>query len=256
MKDSFRDRGIVIIGGAGGIGLATARLLRRRGARLALWDCNADGLRKAAAELGTVWSVVDVTEPGQVHEAAQQAARQLGSIDSVLHAAGIMRTGLFEQLDLETHHRILDVNLYGGMVVADAVLPYLRASHGYLLFMCSVASVVGPPEYTSYAASKAGLLNFVATLGAELEGTGVAVGCVCPNTVDTPMISGENRNARFIKRFGIIHTADDVAQVIASSIAARRYLAFPSWQPRLLFWLSRMIRPALARRITHFLWKA
>jgi NAD(P)-dependent dehydrogenase (short-subunit alcohol dehydrogenase family) len=254
-KPAFEGRGFLITGGASGIGLASARLLKVRGARLVLWDQNAAALEQAASELNAHHATVDITRPEKVLPAMDDATRYLGALDGVLHSAGILRTGLFEEVDVETHRRTLEVNLFGTLLMAHAALPYLRASHGSLILMCSVAAFHGPPEYSSYGASKAGVLTFAQALRVELAGTGVHVGVVSPNSVNTPMLDAHNRQSRFNRRLGIPHTADDVAKVILAGIAQRRFMIWPSQQPRLIFWLSRVLNPPLSHAVMLRVWR-
>jgi 3-dehydrosphinganine reductase len=247
--DPFAGRGFLITGAASGIGLATERMLKSRGARLVLWDQNTAVLEKAASDLDAPHATIDVTQPEQVQSALVDAARDLGCIDGVIHCAGVLRTGLFETIDIGTHRRTVEVNLFGTLLVVHKTLPYLRTSRGSLILMCSVSAFYGPPEYASYGASKAGLLTFAQALRIELAATGIHIGLVSPHSVDTPMLDKQNRQARFVQRFGTPHSADDVAKAILRGIERRQFMIWPSQQPRLIFWLSRFLNPPLSHQV-------
>jgi short-subunit dehydrogenase len=255
MADKFSEKTFVITGAGSGIGLTTARLLYGKGARLVLWDLNVSALRQAADELKAERCAVDVSKPDQVQQAMSEAVSHLGKIDGVIHAAGILRTGLFEQIDLETHLRTININLIGTLIVARESLPHLKATRGSMILMGSVSAFYGAPEYASYGASKAGVLNLAQGLRVELAQTGIHIGVVCPHSVDTPMLDAENRKSRFVQRFGTVHTPDQVAQSIVSGIQRRHFMILPGLQPRLIFLAAKLLSPSLAHFVMSRMWR-
>jgi 3-dehydrosphinganine reductase len=255
MPDKFAEKTYIVTGAASGIGLSTARLLHAKGARLVLWDLNAAPLRQAADELKAERCAVDVAQPEQVRQAMAEAASHTGKIDGVIHAAGILRTGLFEQVDLETHLRTININLIGTLIVVREVLAHLKASRGSLILMGSIAAFYGPPEYASYGASKAGVLNLAQGLRVELTQTGMHIGVVCPHSVDTPMLDAENRKSRFVQRFDTVHTPDQIAQWIVRGIERRQFMILPGLQPRLIFLAAKLLSPSLAHFVMSRLWR-
>jgi short-subunit dehydrogenase len=251
--DFFTGRGYVVTGAASGIGLATARLLKDNGARLVLWDTNAEALAQVGITLDAHTVTVDVSHTGQVISAAAEASAILGKIDGVVHAAGILHTGSFSQVDLEKHLLTVRVNLNGTLIVAYSVLPYLKPLRGSLILMGSASAFYGVPEYASYGASKAGVLNFAQALRLELDGMGVHIGVVSPHNVDTPMLDQYNRRTKVVKRFGMVHSADSVAQAILRGIVRRQSMIWPGIQPRLLFWAMRFFSPPIVHMATRLI---
>lgn len=251
MRTTFTGQGYLITGGASGIGLATARLLRRRGAELILWDTQAEPLAQAAFELDAPCAVVDVTQPEQVRKALQQ----VGSLNGVLHSAGILCTGLFEEIALEEHCRMVDVNLKGTLIVAHHVLPFLKSTRGSLLLMGSGSAFYGPPEFASYGASKGGVLTLAQALRIEWEPYGIHVGVVSPLFVASPMLDEHNSRARLVQKHGKIHTPEQVAQAIVRGMERKRFLIFPSWRPKALYWISRLLFP-LTHTLMRMEWRA
>src|SRR5690349_17179945 len=130
MQHLLAKHSFIITGAASGIGLATARLLQEAGAQLALWDSNAESLDQVGKALGAQTTVVDVTCEDQVQDAVSRAAARFGAIHGVVHAAGILRTGRFEQIPMTTHRRMVEVNLIGTLLVTHATLPALIATRG------------------------------------------------------------------------------------------------------------------------------
>lgn len=127
--------------------------------------------------------------------------------------------------DIAKLDRLLDVNVTGMALTLAAFAPAMRAAgRGTLAGIASVASFRGMPGNGAYCASKAAARAWLESLRVELRGTGVAVVCVCPGYIDTPM----TRVNRFPMPF--IIGPDDAARRIARAIAAKRRLAVIPWQ--------------------------
>ncbi len=239
---AFTNRSFLITGAASGIGLAVARLLHLRGARLVLWDTNAAKLEEVGRELQAYVAPVDVTDSIRVLEAMQGAVEHLRTLDGVVHCAGILNAGLFDEVSLESHRQVVEVNLFGTIAVAYAALPHLKASCGSLVMLASSAASYGHPEYTAYGASKAGVLNFAQALRLEMEDSGVHVGVLCTLPVATPMLDGYNGQTRLIRSGSLlleIRTPEQVAETIMRGIERRRFMIWPGWKARAVFWLTR-----------------
>ncbi|MDE1943746.1 MAG: SDR family NAD(P)-dependent oxidoreductase [Betaproteobacteria bacterium] len=189
-----------IVGASSGIGAETARLLARRGARLALSGRRAETLDALASELATATGSevrslpCDITDAQAVAAGARTLCEAWGDIDLVLVAAGIydaLRPQEFHEGDLPAVRHTLDTNLLGAYHVLAAVLPGFRhRGRGHLAFVSSVAGYNGLPQALAYAPSKAALNNLCEGLYLELQPLGIAVTRICPGFVDTPLIAG------------------------------------------------------------------
>jgi NAD(P)-dependent dehydrogenase (short-subunit alcohol dehydrogenase family) len=171
----------VVTGGGSGIGLATARLLAGRGAKVAVLDL------KPGDEFTGLYA--DVTDDASVREAIDTAAERLGGIDILVNNAGIGALGTVADNSDDEWHRVFDVNVVGMVRAARAALPYLRASeHAAIVNTCSVAAIAGLPQRALYSATKGAVLSLTLAMAADHIHEGIRVNCVLPGTADTPWI--------------------------------------------------------------------
>jgi 2-keto-3-deoxy-L-fuconate dehydrogenase len=180
----FDGLAAVVTGGGSGIGLATARFLAARGARVACFDLKVDGL-----DPGLVGVVGDVTDDAAVRAGIESAAERLGGIDIVVNNAGVGAAGTVADNSDADWHRVLDVNVVGMVRVSRAALPYLRASaHAAIVNTCSIAATAGLPDRALYSASKGAVLSLTLAMAADHLREGIRVNCVTPGTADTPWV--------------------------------------------------------------------
>ncbi|SHN04871.1 SDR family NAD(P)-dependent oxidoreductase [Actinacidiphila paucisporea] len=174
----------VVTGGASGIGLATARLLAGRGARVACLD-----LKPAEVPAPLAGVQADVRDDAGVRHAVAEAARVLGGIDILVNNAGIGAQGTVEDNDDSQWHDVFDVNVFGLVRVTRAALPHLRASrHAAIVNTCSIAATAGLPQRALYSATKGAVLALTRATAADLVADGIRVNCVNPGTADTPWV--------------------------------------------------------------------
>ena len=145
----------VVTGGSSGIGLATARLLRDRGARVAVLD-----LSSPPDEDALSFVVADVSDDASVRAAVASVAGDLGGIDIVVNNAGIGAQGTVEDNDDDEWRRVLEVNLLGMVRVSRAALPHLRRSaHAAVVNVCSVVATAGALDVSVVAGAVDGWLG-------------------------------------------------------------------------------------------------
>ena len=184
------DRAAIVTGASSGIGLAVARALIADGFGVALAARRAERLEELAQELGERALAVptDVSDRGQVQRLVERTAERFGRIDAAVTAAGVLREAPLEQIGEAEWEETMGANLKGTYLVAQAVLPHLRASRGYLITVSSVSGTFGQAGGTAYNASKWGVRGFTQSVLQEVRGDGVRATAICPGRVATPML--------------------------------------------------------------------
>lgn len=233
--NDFEGLRVLVTGGASGIGAATAALLSRRGARVAVADVAIDApeLRAGADARAELLRVpCDVTDRSSATEAVEEAVRTFGGLDVLIGNAGIGATGDVTANDDAEWARVLDVNVVGMARVAAAAIPHLRRSDSAAIVLtASVVATLGVPQRVAYGASKGAVLAMALAMAADHVHEGIRVNCVAPGTTDTPWVgrllaaTGDPDAAAAALRgrqpLGRLVTPEEVAAAIA-------YLASPA----------------------------
>jgi meso-butanediol dehydrogenase/(S,S)-butanediol dehydrogenase/diacetyl reductase len=188
----LQDKRILITGGAGGIGTATAVRFLEEGARVVVLDCDQAALTRIGGDLplsGTLCT--DVTDPDDVARGFEVLDRLVGGLDVLINNAGISRRHRFTEITPEDWRQVIDVNLNGVFYVAQQAARRMLADEGgVILNMGSTNGLMGYPYYADYNASKAGVIEITRSLALELAPT-VRVNAVCPGWILTPMQEAE-----------------------------------------------------------------
>lgn len=216
----MQGRRVLVTGAASGIGDGVARLFRQHGAKLALVDKSAAALKQVAASCDAVPLVADLRRADEVGRAVDTAAEQLGGLDCVVNAAGVLSVAPLDDLQLDEWNMQIAVNLTGPFLVCRAAAPHLRqAPFGSIVNVASGIALRSIPHYSAYAASKAGLVSFTKSIAQELAPK-VRVNAVCPGPIETPMIKNLYSDKEYrdraeklysLQRFGKV---DEVASAI------------------------------------------
>ena len=190
-KIDLEGRVAVVTGGAQGIGYAIAERQLESGASVALWDMDADLMRKAAGELsakGQVLEVaVDITDAAAAEAAKDKTLDHFGKIDILVNNAGIAGPNhpLWEY-PIDEWNKVINLDLNGVFHCCRAVVPAMRAQkYGRVVNIASIAGKEGNPRASAYAAAKAAVIGLTKALGKELVDDGVIVNCVTPAAART-----------------------------------------------------------------------
>lgn len=176
-----------VVTGAGDIGVAIAERLRTHGAAVEVWDVADDALANVRSD-GFPGRVVDVSQVDAVDAATEAAWSEHGPIEILVNSAAIARFGSVTDLEVAEWRATLDVNLTGVYLVCRAFVPRMAdTGGGSIVNISSVGGLRGEPEFTSYCASKFGVIGFSQSLAREVGPLGIRVNTVCPGAVESRM---------------------------------------------------------------------
>jgi meso-butanediol dehydrogenase / (S,S)-butanediol dehydrogenase / diacetyl reductase len=187
------DKGVLITGGAGGIGAATAARFLQEGCRVVVLDRDEAACQRLAAALPRLsgYVLADVTAEAALGAAFDQVERLLGHLDVLINNAGISLRHHFLEISAVDWRQVLEVNLTGLFLVGqEAARRLLAGDGGVILNMGSTNGLAGYPYYADYNASKAGVIELTRSMALELAPK-VRVNAVCPGFILTPMQQAE-----------------------------------------------------------------
>jgi NAD(P)-dependent dehydrogenase (short-subunit alcohol dehydrogenase family) len=195
-------KSVLVTGASTGIGEACALRLDRLGHRVYAGvrsEEHAHGLRQRGSDR-IVPVFLDVTDQGQIDAAAKQIADGGGRLDGVVNNAGVGRGGPLEYLPLEIWREQLEVNVLGQVAVTKAVLPFIRAARGRIVFIGSIGGRVATSLMGPYGASKFAIEAIGESLRGELHPWGISVSVVEPGAVKTPIWDKGRQEADRLER--------------------------------------------------------
>lgn len=244
---AFHGQVALITGGGSGMGQREAERLAARGHRVAALDLNEEGLAKTGAANDRITTYrCDVTDTDEVNKVVESVEAELGQIDRVVAAAGIMPSDLALDMDTQVMHKVMDVN-YGGVVnVVKATLPdMVERGRGDMIVFASLVGIMPMMHFSAYCASKAAVKSFTEIIYHENVSTGVRFACVCPPMVETPLLAQATSNPKAFGE-GKSMTPDEVLDATEAHLEKGRFMVTPG-QAR--------YGAAAARLIPNQIWK-
>ena len=208
--DSFRlnDEVALITGGGTGIGFAVAQCFVEAGARVVLVGRREHTLSEACDQIGNAASFIvhDVTNHDRAGDLLSQVRQAAGPVSILVNNAGMHLKKPAVETSNREFHTILDTHVLAAHSLACAALPnMIERKHGNILFMASMASLIGVPLVVAYSAAKSAYLGMLRTLAAEVSKDGVRVNGIAPGWIDTLMLrnalDGDNeRRDKILRR--------------------------------------------------------
>jgi NAD(P)-dependent dehydrogenase (short-subunit alcohol dehydrogenase family) len=204
----------IVTGGASGLGEATARALAAAGANVVIADLNEAAGKQVAGEIGGQFARVNVTDPGQVQEAADAAVASGRPLRVAVNCAGIGfaartvgRDG--SPHDLNAFARVIGINLTGSFNVlrlaASAIAKTEPADadgqRGVIINTSSVAGIEGQTGQIAYSASKGGIIGMTVPAARDLSVVGIRVNTICPGVIFTPIYKSIARDGKDADEF-------------------------------------------------------
>lgn len=223
----LRGKHVLITGGSRGLGLALARELAGRGARLTLVARTRGDLETAAAELrgrGAEVQVVaaDLTRAGSA-EQVREAAAHFGDLDVLVHNAGLIQTGPLDNMTEGDFRDVMEIHAFAPLRLVRTFLPQLRRRQGRVLLVTSVGGKVAVPHLVPYSVSKFASVGLGQGLRAELAAQGVTVTTVCPGLMRTGSVRQATVKGQHEREYAVFATLANLPVLtLAADEAARR----------------------------------
>jgi NAD(P)-dependent dehydrogenase (short-subunit alcohol dehydrogenase family) len=185
MTNVLEGKTVLIVGGANGIGRATAELCVRRGARVVIADFDAAAGEAAARDIGARFSQVNVADEASV----SALFGQLDSLDALVQTAGILRGPYvdIEAFEAAMFRQVYDVNVIGSFLCAKYATPLLKRAGKGVIVLISSGAAHNPSSSYAYGSSKGGVSSLGITMAAKLAPFGIRVNVVAPGNIDTAM---------------------------------------------------------------------
>ena len=233
----LEDRVAIVTGAAQGIGAACAGRLSQDGAAVALWDV--DDVRGAALAASltaqgrrAIYQHCNVAVKAEVDAALAATVQAFGPVDALVNNAGIFKAADFLDITEADWDAVIDVNLKGAFLVAQAVARAMVAASrpGTIVNMSSVNGIMAIPSIASYNASKGGVNQLTRVMALALADHGIRVNAVAPGTIATELaqkavLGSEEAKQRIMsrtpmKRLGEPHEIADVCAFLVSSASS------------------------------------
>ncbi|RBQ16483.1 short-chain dehydrogenase [Spongiactinospora rosea] len=188
--------GVIVTGGASGVGRACALAIAEGGRPVAVWDADEAGARGTAKEaamltpLPTFGIAVDVADTASLGPAVAASRAVIGPIGGLVHAAATFGPAAVREVTDERWDAVLDVNLRAQLMLTRALLGDLGDAPGAAVVgIGAIEGIVGLAGAPAYCAAKAGLLGLTRSMAAELAPAGIRVNAVIPGYIDTPELA-------------------------------------------------------------------
>lgn len=189
--ESFQNKVVWITGASSGIGEAIALAFAKEGAKLVLTARREEELERVKKLTGLPAASVltlpmDVTDFDKAQPAADLIIKTFGSIDIMVHNAGVSQRSYIKDTDFEVYRKIMDIDFYSTVAITKAILPYMiKQKSGHFIIMSSVAGKIGTIMRSGYNAAKHALHGFYDSLRAEYYDDNIKVTTICPGYIKT-----------------------------------------------------------------------
>lgn len=251
----FKDKVVVITGSAQGIGKRTAEMLAERGAKIVVNSRRKDKVERTVEEFRTKGFDVlgiagDVSDHAFCAELAERTIEEFGCIDYLINNAGLTAKGKLEETIPAVFEKLVSVNVLGSIYPCLAFLPYLKENKGGILFISSLAGIIGLPSYLSYSYTKRSILSIAESLKNELYDDQVFVGVYFPgfteNDATKQNISPTGEAIPLKKRENVkVEPLDKTVGKIIQQLEKRKFSAYSSFKGK-MFHIIYRFAPGLA----------
>lgn len=252
-----------ITGAASGLGQALTTAALRAGHAVFATDVREDVLETTAAaqrwdRSRLLLAALDVRDAEAWNQAEKLFLQRWSRLDVMINNAGILLSGPLSEVRDNDVHRMLDINVKGVMFGSQrAAGLMLKQGHGHIVNMGSMSSLAPVPGIGLYSASKFAVRGYSLALAMELKDNGIAVTCVCPDGINTPMLKAEahSKDAALIFSGGRILTTEEVRDAILGPILEKRPMEYILPDSRGWMAKASSVAPEFSSRIVSMLQK-
>lgn len=207
---------VFITGAGAGIGQETARLFAKKGWFVGLYDRDEAAVQRLAEEIGhkqAIYGKLDVTDVDGWKKSLADFFDQKSRLDLLINNAGVLHSGAFQNIKIQQHQKIIDINVQGVINGCHSAFPYLQTTpNSRVINLSSASAIYGQPDIATYSASKFAIRGLTEALDNEWKVQGIRVLDIMPLFVKTAMVT--DMNAASFKKMGARLTPKDVAQTI------------------------------------------
>ena len=231
---NFQGKTVIVTGASSGIGEALAREFAALGANVVLGARSVQQLQLIVGEIRerggqATYCACDVVKEEECRELIETAVKEYGGVDVLICNAGLSMRAIFDDVDLQVLHRLMDVNFWGTVNCCKYALPYLQQAKGSIVGISSVAGLHGLPGRTGYSASKYAMTGFLETLRIENLKKGLHVMVACPgftasNVRVAALTANGSQQGETPRDESKMMTPEEVAKIVVRGIRRRKRL--------------------------------
>jgi dehydrogenase/reductase SDR family protein 7B len=247
----LKDKVVIITGATSGIGEACAFVFGREGAKIVITGRNNEKLKNSIKKLEidgieVLGILADAASETDNRQMVESTLATFGKIDVLINNAGISMRALFEELDLEVFHKVMDTNFWGSVYATKYCLPEILKSKGSIIGVSSINGYRGTPARTAYTASKFAMNGFFESLRTEVMKSGVHILVACPgftasNIRNNALTADGKSQGESPRDEGEMMTAEEVAEAILKATIMRKRDIVLTRQGKLAVFLNKWI---------------
>lgn len=241
----FHNKVVVITGSTQGIGKRTAEILARNNAKVIINSRSEEKVKTVVDEMLKLGYDVlgthgDISDFNYCLKMRDEVITKYGKIDFLINNAGVAASGTLDNTINGTFEQVTRINVFGSIYPTKVFLDDLSKSRGSILFISSLAGIVGLPGFIAYSSGKRAITSIAESLKNEIHGNGVSVGIHYPgfteNEITKTIIMGNGKEILLPKRENVkVAPLDKTVNGIIKQLKHRNFRSFTNYQGRLMF---------------------
>ncbi len=261
----LKDKIVVITGASSGIGKACALVFAKHCAGIVMVGRDSAKLLQAELEVkkinaNTITAVADVSKPEDCKKVVDDTLSAFGKISILINNAGLSMRALFEDVDLEVMHKLMNVNFWGAVYCTKYALPHILKEKGSVIGISSIAGKKGLPGRSGYSSSKFALEGFLETLRTENLKKDLHVLVACPGYTESNIRNtalakdGKEQNESPLDESKLMKAEEVAGHIYQSVVSRKRDLVLTS-NGKLTIWLNKFFPSMMDKMVYNFVAK-